>query len=69
MLRKAAASVYVCVYVCMCVYVCVLQHRSMLRKAAASRYTNKVHDQKSREQRKPEYTYETDPTDAVFQTG
>jgi len=49
-------------------YVSPNQHRSMIRKSAANRYVNKVYDQKSREDRKPEYTYASDPTDAVFQT-
>jgi len=49
-------------------YVSPNQNRAMLRKAAANRYVDKVSAQKSREQRKPEYTYATDPTDVVFET-
>jgi len=49
-------------------YVSPNQHRSMIRKEASNRYMGKVTSQMSREERKPDYTYETDPTDVVFET-
>jgi ribosome biogenesis protein BRX1 len=49
-------------------YVSPNQHRSMIRKAASNRYVNKVSAQKSRDERKPEYTFASDPTDIVFET-
>ena len=44
------------------------QRRALMRKVKGTKYINKIHAKKGKEERQPEETYKVDPTDEVFKT-